>query len=471
MPLPSHQELLNPLLDALRAKGGVLSIPDQEATVGGLLNLSADQLTEMQSENRTKFNYRLAWARNYLKRLGLVENVDKGVWRLTEKGMKEKLVSPDALRELARSLADNESLGTGVEPEDIDSHIVKPFDPTLIRVESKPATLGQLISRIEHDEIDLAPAFQRKAGIWNDGAQSRLIESLLVRIPIPAFYFDASDEDKWIVVDGLQRLTTLKRFVLDGSLRLQGMEFLHGMEGMSFDQVPRSLQRRISETGVTVFLIEKNTPSVVKFNIFKRINTGGLPLSTQEIRHALNQGKVTELLESLASSEAFRIATDYGIRDERMADRECVLRFLAFTISSPAEFKASDFDAFLSDKMAELNSFSDAEFTRLRQDFFKAMVAAHAIFGRNAFRKPYRLYRRRMPINKALFEAWSVNLGKVSAADVSRLVAKRDIVDQRFAELCLQPEFVGAVSQGTGDPLKVRRRFGGIQKLLAEVLT
>lgn len=367
--------------------------------------------------------------------------------------------------------------GSGIdEDETIESsgEIQEPFDPTLIRVQPETPTIDLLVKRIRHGEINLSPDFQRKGGIWTDEAQSRLIESILIRIPLPAFYVDATDEDCWLVVDGVQRLTALKRFLVDESLSLKGLEFLSNLGGKKYSDLPRNFRRRIEETNVTIFSIQAGTPEEVKFNIFKRINTGGLPLSPQEIRNALNGPRVRDFLIRLVQSEAFIRATSNSIKDKRMADRECATRFLAFMRLGPVRYKSKDFDAFLNQIMADLNKpdvVSNEELKRLEEQFNLAMDRAHQIFGKFAFRKFYGIHRRLLPINKAIFEIWSVNLAKLSTDQANLLIQRRDQVLNAFVELMEDEEFAQDVSQGTGSPSRVQRRFSAVANLIHKVLS
>jgi Protein of unknown function DUF262 len=360
-----------------------------------------------------------------------------------------------------------------IDPDE-DESIIQPFDPEKIRVQTRPMTIDLLLQRIKYEELNLTPDFQRKDGIWNPRTKSRLIESILIRIPLPAFYMDATDEDKWVVIDGLQRLTTLKMFVNDKSLKLTELEFLTQLEDKAFDELPRNLQRRISETTVVVYLIEKGTPPAVKFNIFKRINTGGLPLSLQEIRHALNIGKSTEFLKKLADSTEFKKATAYRNFNQRMADREFILRFLAFSIHPYTEYEATEFDSFLSAVMGEINEMNEQDVNNLELKFNKAMRAAYEIFGDTAFRKRSSLDVRRAPINKALFESWSVSLSKLNDEQIQVLVERKEELQEGFVRLMndriAEPRFELSISQGTGDTRKVKRRFSAVEQLINEVL-
>ena len=98
---------------------------------------------------------------------------------------------------------------------------IRPFDPSKISITMKPMTLDALIKRIQNEEIEFDTSFQRKAGLWSKRQKSQLLESIFLRIPLPAFYFDATDEDEWLIIDGLQRVSTLKEFVVDKSLKLE----------------------------------------------------------------------------------------------------------------------------------------------------------------------------------------------------------------------------------------------------------
>lgn len=355
--------------------------------------------------------------------------------------------------------------GLEVEQEDA-SEIRKPFDPEKIKVRTVNVVVDQLIARIEHGEIDLAPNFQRTAGIWNHRRQSRLIESLLLRIPIPVFYVAADENETWSVVDGLQRTTTINSYVT-GQFSLGQLEYLTKLDKYYYDDLPRPMQRRIRETQLIVNVIEPGTPEEVMFNIFRRINTGGMTLNGQEIRHALHPGPVRNYLRKLAEADEFLMATDWSIKTERMADRECVLRFLAFYIDPWETYTANDLDGFLGTAMRKINSMGSKRRRYFSDNFKKSMTAAYNIFENDAFRKRYESDGRRRQISKALFEAWSVGLAQRTDSEIATLVKRRKRVMKQFMSLMNEDqEFDVAISYSTGTPARVRKRFQAIEDLI-----
>lgn len=360
--------------------------------------------------------------------------------------------------------------GDDIEPEEGEETVVHPYDPSKTRISTRPLLIDSLIKRLRHGEIDLMPDFQRKGNLWSDERMSRLIESLLIRLPLPVFYFDATSDEKWLVVDGLQRISTINRFVVDQNLRLQSLEYLKAYEGKRFSDLPRDFQRRIEETQITAHVIEPGTPPEVKYNLYRRINTGGLVLTAQEIRHAINPGKAADLLRTMGELPSFRQATRNAIRADRMLDRELALRFAAFSMV-PLDKYTGSMDWFLTDQMAQLNKVPEEKRLEILARFDVAMTAARAIFEDDAFRTRFKRTDRRKPINKALFESWSVALGQLSPVEVERAVARRDAIRDRQLRLMNEDEdFVSAIRQSTADPSRVKKRFSTIAGLLKQVL-
>ena len=360
---------------------------------------------------------------------------------------------------------------SGLEREREDSSkIIRPFNPEKIKIRTAHIVIAQIVSRIEYDEIDLAPDFQRMTNIWNDKRKSWLIESLLLNIPIPVFYVAANEKNNWSVIDGVQRVSTIHAYIMN-RFCLTHLEYLTKFNGYLHERLPRSMKRRISETELVVNVIEPETPGEVMFNIFRRINTGGMILNGQEIRHALYPGPVRTYLKQLVGTEEFLKATDFSIKKERMIDRECVLRFLAFYIDSWEQYADNDLDGYLGAAMEKINKMAPMERDTLSDNFKRSMRAAAAIFGKDAFRKRYDPNRAQHPINKALFEAWSVGLAHRSDDEIAALVKNRERVISQFSSLLKHDRnFHQAISDATGSPSRVKKRFQTIEKLIAECL-
>ncbi len=362
-------------------------------------------------------------------------------------------------------------LQTEIEEVDATLVIERPFDPSKIKVTTEKKNIDLLVRRIDHEEVDLAPEFQRRARVWPIHRRSQLIESLLLRIPLPVFYVSADATDNWAVVDGLQRITTIYDFV-KGAFKLSGLEYLTTLDGMSFADLDRSMKRRIEETELVVNVIQPGTPEEVMINIFKRINTGGVPLNGQEIRNALNKGPVRDYLKTLASHPSFISATDGTISDNRMEGQEMVLRFLAFSMTPYGEYKMTELDSFLNDAMRKLNLMSDVGRAELAESFYRTMHLSHQIFGQQAFRKPKfdetgELKPGRNPISKPLFEAWSVALSSLSQGHAEAAIAAADTIRSDFIELVRSDAaFITSISYSTGSPSRVLKRFTAIEKLV-----
>jgi Protein of unknown function DUF262 len=359
--------------------------------------------------------------------------------------------------------------GTEAETEtEIDANSIGkalPYDVKQNNITSQQITIYGLASRIKDNAVDLYPSFQRKDDLWAVVQKSRLIESLLLRIPIPAFYFDASDPDNWLVVDGLQRLSTLRHFIVNETnpLKLTGLEALHELEGKTFKELDITLRRRILETNITIFLIQSGTPKEIKYNIFKRINTGGLPLNNMEIRHALNQkgGAQYFFNEIYKKYYIIRFITENRIPQTRMEDRELFLRFVAFYLTPYTEYQPTLTD-FLDKAMELLDNKTNEEVDTIVKDLGDSLFLYENVFNNLRFGKGT---TRRAHLNSALFEVWTSELYKTHR---NKIIMNISHIKSSFESAlnAYSDEFRNSVSRNTASKYAVKTRFETIRNIL-----
>lgn len=361
-----------------------------------------------------------------------------------------------------------ENLNGGKSTEEI----TKPFNPNEIDVDISTVNLGSLIDQLENDEIDLQPDFQRVTDVWDNVKKSRLIESILLGLPLPSFYFSEDPvSQKLSIIDGLQRICAIRDFVLEkeNPLKLEGLQFLKNFEGFTFSQLARPEVKRIKSLKITMNTLRKGTPLDVKYIIFQRVNTAGVPLTPQEMRHALNQGPAAIFIKELADMESFKKATNYSVESKRMQDRDFVNRFIAFFIGY--QDYMGDLDMFLNDKMGELNKMTSEQRDDIRVSFDKAMKCCYEIFKKDTFRKRYKQEDRRKPISKSVYDTLSVNIAWLSDEEQLMLLKNAEAFKTGMIRLFNDERFNFSISTGTGQKYNVDLRFTMVKSLIKEIIS
>jgi len=370
-------------------------------------------------------------------------------------------------------LENGEDLPIPGQTETCDPVMVKPFDPTKIQIQPKQDVLRNLIDRLINDEIDMNTDFQRHADLWTPSKMSRLIESILIRFPLPAFYFDATNDDKWLIVDGLQRLSSIRKFVVEKDqqkiLRLSDLEYLKDFNGKTYQNLPRQYQRRIDECPITLFQIMPGTPDEVKYSVFRRINTGGLVLNSQEIRNALAKPHVRIYLQNLSEDE--NLVRTMGDQSKRMLDQELVLRFIAFFTQD--YFKSSkNIAEFMDESMDALKNRSESELKELEKAFRRSISLCYQIFGEDAFEKRTgEVNERGKRKNTTLFEVWTVSLARITEGQAALLVDKKQLVNEKLQAITKPDQgFYRAITYATQKREHVRIRTDSVAKIIQEVI-
>lgn len=351
---------------------------------------------------------------------------------------------------------------------DNDEDITSPFSVKDIKVTHATVMLPTIINRLTRDEIGV-PEYQRHADLWTVNQKSRLIESILLKLPLPVFYFDVSNPEKWMVIDGLQRISTIRSFFVDKKLTLKGLEFLKDLNGKKYSDLTVGMQRTIEDTMFVTYQIEAQTPKEVRYSIFNRINTGGLSLKPQEIRQALNQkGNGVEFLAETVDNIVFKDIV--GISNKRMAGQELVLRFMAFKILDSDKFRTMS--NFLDSAMEKLDLKNEGELNQLKDRLFDVLIFSEKVLGKNhRFSRSIADPSKNKLVNLSLFDVLTVCFDEIT--DKELFLNNKDIFVDELKEFLLNENsnlFV-SITKGTSGKWAKETRFKEIKDLIQQTLS
>lgn len=336
-----------------------------------------------------------------------------------------------------------------------------PIDTLLIRHEQR--TVHDVVRRIDQGTFVMNPDFQR-AFIWDDDKQSKLIESVLMRIPLPVFYLAEDSAGRMIVVDGLQRLSTFARYIKnDLQLKLPNQHELHKKR---FNDLSPKLQNRIEDCNLVLYIVDAKVPERARLDIFERVNSG-VPLTRQQMRNSLYMGQATNFLSEEASTDLFKQATGGSLQSATMRDREFVNRFCAFRLLALDTYSNKDeMDGFLARALTRMNQLSKEELVSLSADFRRSLQNNFAVFGEHSFRKHRPGQERRGVLNASLWDVMSTGL---SGRQEDTVLEHKDALLSHFYALMGDEPFIRSITYGVNSANQVRHRFAVMQRTLAEV--
>jgi hypothetical protein len=317
------------------------------------------------------------------------------------------------------------------------------------RLVTQPYDLGVkgLTTDIEQGRITLEIAYQRKY-VWDAGKASRLIESLLLNVPIPVCYFAEDENGVYEVIDGLQRLQSIKNF-LEGKLQLRGLSVLKELDGKSFTELAPKDRRRLENRTIRCIVITEDSHPDIKFDVFERLNTGAASLTAQELRNSVYRGPLNDSLKALSSASYF-VAIVGESKNPRMDFEEMILRF--FALVDGLEAYRPPIRQFLNSYMRKNRQITpnDESISVLRS----TCEVVHDVFGGSAFR-----VGESRNLNKAMFDAIMVASANSSHSD---LRDKKSEVVAAVEALQGDEDFRAAIGRATADRTRMLYRVGAV---------
>jgi len=339
------------------------------------------------------------------------------------------------------------------EQDKITERGLYPYNPAINDIDLKedPMSVFQYIRKYKQDQLIIDPDFQRNF-VWKPKQKSMFIESIILNFPLPPFYLNQDKKGDLIIIDGLQRTTTLIEFLNDDFV-LSGLDALPEYNGKDFSRLPTEIQSKIEDKKLLLYILKPTTPPTVIYDMFNRINTGGTQLNRQEVRNCIFKGASTRLLKQIAQKDFFKKAIDFGISDKRMKAREAILRYLAFKIKDYNNYNG-DMSEFIEDAMKQINQMNGKKIRDLEADFRRVMQATFNLFGNKNFRMP--CDKTRGTVNIAILESVSFFFSNV---DDEYIKTHKTSIMKNFDKLLNHNDYIDAVRLSTGTKTRVKNRF------------
>lgn len=351
---------------------------------------------------------------------------------------------PEDIQEFADDAGESEATWQALPPE--REFFASPYDPPV----------KSLVDEIHTKELIVRPSFQRNR-VWDRARQSKFVESILLNIPIPTLFFAEDDDKSKVVVDGQQRLLALKEYV-ENQYSFKGLEVLSALNGKRFEDLTERQQRIIRNRTLRCLVISARSDSEIRFQVFERLNQGGIPLNAQEVRHCVYRGELNDLLHDLSKNRTWLRLVGRGEPHNRMVDAELILRYFAIRDALP-DYKPP-LKTLLNEYMRAHRHVPEDTQAELTKRFESAVAAVAAVFSQHPFRRLSMtddgpVWDR--SVNRAVLD---IQMIVMEGMDQDWLITNAAAVEEEFRRLCLEDGvFADAISRATADKTRLEYRL------------
>jgi 5-methylcytosine-specific restriction endonuclease McrA len=342
-----------------------------------------------------------------------------------------------------------------------------------ITLDKADRSLSELHRWQKTGRIIIDPEWQRNY-VWDKVRAAKLIESFLLDIPVPVVYLAKTENGKYEVIDGLQRLTSVFNF-FDNHYKLSKLDILTDLNDKHFKDLPEIFQHKLEDCVLRSFELSSNSSPDIHFIVFERLNTGGVKLNDMEIRNCLYRGNLNTLIKELATNENFRKSLNQNNADKRMQDRALVLRFLAFYERTHHKCQ-SGLKKFLNEFLDTYKNAGSEKIEEYRKVFEKSMRACLSVFGKHGFRLKSEITKQNSKSsgewasrpNAAIFQIISTSFANYDLGHVTRAA---DAIYEEYLDLIhTDTQWVDRVRRATGETTRLSYTFDAWLDRLKKVL-